>query len=709
MKSKKNFKKKVNKTKRNKNNSVLTDKPISINEVINEYKGDFENNKINKNITNYFLKNNTKISNYLIKNDYYSYINNFWIQELAEKTEMKYLIKLDNFRITQYKVYDLLNELVLKYIKDNNNIIGLELNNFYNSCYKLNPVESSKDYLKKLVGEIDLLRKDRNNLWKMLAIVNKLEITNPFGPFRLEFAPDRKDLSKYIYYMNPHSFAIFDLSVYKDTNFDDTEKNEYNKKYKKFFLTYLNKLFKTTLPDDKLLNPNETFLIGRKYFKMMFDKDNKLIDITTQYNKISSEDAMNLYRFNWVEYCKELGYKSENIPKYFVVTNLNYFKKCTELLLNEWNSDSWRSYWIWLFSRFVARLTKGWHDIFYTFYGKQVQGIQESIEKTRTHVVMYYCSYGFNSLLNNIYIDKSYNETNIFYATNLANNLKQILINKINRNTSMDNKTKKYALLKVQQIELQIGTKKFSENYNEILPLLNFNPDEFIDNFIKINNWRHNLRINNNIDIIKTLSIVDFTTYPVTFNNLASYLVNARYSKTENKLELSTAYLQKPFINLTEYGNEYNLALIGFTIAHEISHSIDNIVKKNIEKEIIKQYKVFSKFDNLNYDASNTIKEDIADISALNICEEYLRDFCIQQKYSPLLILLHFKMFYSYYAYQMRQNISKVGIKFELIKNPHPIDKYRTNVSLSRSSFFQSLFDIKKSDKMYWKDTNPIF
>ena len=165
------------------------------------------------------------------------------------------------------------------------------------------------------------------------------------------------------------------------------------------------------------------------------------------------------------------------------------------------------------------------------------------------------------------------------------------------------------------------------------------------------------------------MAIVDFTTYPVTFNNLSSYLVNARYSKTENKLELSTAYLQKPFINLTEYGNEYNLALIGFTIAHEISHSIDNIVKKNIEKEIIKQYKVFSKFDNLNFDASNTIKEDIADISALNICEEYLRDFCIQQKYSPLLILLHFKMFYSYYAYQMRQNISKLGIKFELIKN----------------------------------------
>jgi len=712
MKSKKNLKKNKlnNKTKRNKKYNPLIDKTKTINEVIDEFKNTLENDKINQNITNYFMKNNTKISNDLIKNNFYSYINNFWIQELTNKEqETKYLVKLDDFRITQYKVDEKLNELVNKYINDNKNIVGLEVKNYYESCFKFNSVLSSKNYLKKIVGEIDSLRKDKNNLWKMLGFVNKLEITNPFGPFYLEFAPDQNDLSQYIYYLHNHNFAVFDINIYKDENFNDNKKNEYNKKYKNFFLKYLTKLYKTTLPDDTSLKPEETFGVARLFFKMMLNKQTNTVDTSFQYNKISSDEAINMYRFNWVEYCKALGYKEDKIPKYFIVSNLNYFKQCTELLLNEWNSDTWRSFWIWLFARFVARLTKGWHDVFYTFYGKQVQGLKESIEKSKIHSVMHYCSYAFNPLLNNIYIDAAYDEKNIIHATNLANNLKQILLDKIERNTWMDNKTKKYALLKVQQIELEIGSKKFNENYDEILPLLNYNPDELIDNFIKVNDWRNNLRINNKIDIIKTISMVDFTTYPLSFNNLASYIVNARYNKIENSLQLSSSYLQKPFINTDEYGTEYNLAFIGFTIAHELSHSLDNIVQKNIQKEIIKQYEIFSKYDNLKYDSSITIREDIADISGLNICEEFLRDFCIQHNYSPLLILFHFKMFYSYYAYQMRQKISLKGIKYELIKNPHPIDKYRTNVSLSRSKFFQSLYDIKKGDKMYWKDTKPIF
>lgn len=727
MKSKKTLKKN-NKTKRNKKYSALTDEVKSIIDVISEFTNKSDNNKVNEDIINYFLKNNTKKSNYLIKNDFYSYINDFWLHEFIDKNQMKYLIKLDDIRITQFKVNTVLNELVLNYVKNNNNIVSLELKNCYDSVIKFNSVESSKNYMKKIVNEIDLLRKDKNNLWKMLAIINKLDLTNPFGPFYLEFGPDQRDMSKYVYYLNPHNFAIFDLNVYKDKSYSD-KKDEYLKKYKDFFTNYLTKLFKITLPHDNSVNSDDTFSVGRSFFNIMMSEDKNGQQSAGLYNKITSDEALNKYNFNWVEYCKGLGYESNNIPEYFVVTDLNFFKRCTELLINEWNSDKWRSYWLWLYARFVSRLTEKWHDVFFDFYGKLSQGLEESLRKTKTHSAMLFCAYAFNPLLNNLYLAHNYNEQNIVFTTNLANNLKQIFIDKIKRNTWMDDKTKKYAILKIQKIELQIGSKKMPDNYNEILPLLNFNPDEFIENVIKISEWRNNLRINNKINIVKTIADVNFTTYPLSFYNLASYTVNARYNKLENILEISSSYLQKPFINISEYGTEYNLALIGFTIAHELSHSLSNIGKKsginkngvykvsdkdrvifnNIEKQIIKQYNIFSKFDNLNYDATNTIKEDIADISGLSLCEEYLRDFCIQHNYSPLLILLHFKMFYSYYAYQMRQKITKQGVKFELIKNVHPIDKYRTNVSLSRSRFFQGLFNIKKGDKMYWKDTDPIF
>jgi putative endopeptidase len=195
---------------------------------------------------------------------------------------------------------------------------------------------------------------------------------------------------------------------------------------------------------------------------------------------------------------------------------------------------------------------------------------------------------------------------------------------------------------------------------------------------------------------------------------------------------IPNAFLQEPFINLDENGMEYNLAYIGFAIAHELSHSLDDIGSKydylgniynwwtekdtkkfkEIQENIAKQYKSLYKDDNLkyNYDPRfTTVSEEIADISSLNICEEYLRDFNIQNKYTPIINYQKFKQFYIYFAYQMRQTIEKRALNFINITNPHPFDKYRTNVTLSRSPFFRSMFDIKPGDKMYWNNTNGIW
>lgn len=52
----------------------------------------------------------------------------------------------------------------------------------------------------------------------------------------------------------------------------------------------------------------------------------------------------------------------------------------------------------------------------------------------------------------------------------------------------------------------------------------------------------------------------------------------------------------------------------------------------------------------------------------------------------------------------MKQKIGTKTVKYELITNPHPIDKLRTNISLSRSPFFRKMYDIHKEDHMYWNN-----
>jgi predicted metalloendopeptidase len=101
--------------------------------------------------------------------------------------------------------------------------------------------------------------------------------------------------------------------------------------------------------------------------------------------------------------------------------------------------------------------------------------------------------------------------------------------------------------------------------------------------------------------------------------------------------------------------------------------------------------------------------EDLADISAITICEQYLRDFQIKNEYIIPIRNLSFTNFFTYFAHQMRQSIAKKAYRVQMVTNPHPLDKYRVNVPLSRLKLFRSIYNIKKGDKMYWKNIESIW
>jgi predicted metalloendopeptidase len=126
-------------------------------------------------------------------------------------------------------------------------------------------------------------------------------------------------------------------------------------------------------------------------------------------------------------------------------------------------------------------------------------------------------------------------------------------------------------------------------------------------------------------------------------------------------------------------------------------------------KDIVKQYEKSSQIDGIIFDAWPTIGEDIADIAGFEICQEYLRDF--QQKNENILPIksLSFESFFVYFALQSRQQISKKAILAQTKLNPHPLDKYRCNIPLSRSRIFRTIYNVKKGDKMWWTNFNNIW
>ena len=135
----------------------------------------------------------------------------------------------------------------------------------------------------------------------------------------------------------------------------------------------------------------------------------------------------------------------------------------------------------------------------------------------------------------------------------------------------------------------------------------------------------------------------------------------------------------------------------------------DKIIYKNLQKDVIKQYEESAAKDGITFDASIGIGEDLADISGLAICDEYLQDFQENNKDLIPIKYLSFEVFYVYFAFQQKQVIGKKALSAQLKTNPHPLDKYRCNVPLSRSQIFRALYNVKKGDGMWWHNTNTIW
>lgn len=635
------------------------------------------------------------------------------------ETNQKYITQVDDFRLVQDKVYRELLDIFESYVSDHTNN-----NNNKRKCMKLafdsfkitNTKEQQMCLANSVLEFIDELRKDKENLWKLLAIINKNEIISWASPFVWTINPDDKHPEKYICNLAPPQLSLIDLDVY----FEDDKSTEYIKKYKTQFLSYLSDVFLLAFGPNHNFNVIDIYNCEKKILyavgcDMIKKKDED------NYNLVSKEEALKDFGFNWEKFASELGFSE--IPKNFVITNINYLLCGTKLLLDEWTSQEWRTYWIYIYIRQQQRFTTNGSKIYYNFYGKFVRGQEEIVDINLKPI--YPMCFLFNTFISNEYIKKYNNEEYVNYVKTMASDLKTVFIRILKRNKWLQPKTKLEAIKKIKYLTITIGNYKISTED----PLLDYKSDDPWGNLVKMAHWRSKKAIKLVGKPLIDLPVMDWSQIPPKVVGKSPYLVNAFYTASENSVYIPLAYIQKPFIDLGYNSIEYNLAHMGFTIAHELSHALDDEGSKydehgalcdwwtpkdkkiynDIKKDIVKEYEVFASYDNIKFDAWPSIGEDLADISGLGICVEYLRDFqLIQEEILPIKTL-SFESFFIYFAIQERQKINKRSILAQIETNPHPLDKYRTNVPLSRLPIFRAIFDVKKGDKMWWHSTNRVW
>jgi putative endopeptidase len=649
------------------------------------------------------------------EDNFYDYINYQWLKNITLEEEQKYIVQIDAFRLAQDKVYHELDGIILDYIKNHKDKLADNLKNFYDTVIEMNPINDSKKLSQEAVKTVDNYIKE-NNPWSLLAFYSRDEMISSGAPFVWSLNPDDKEPTIYRCYVTPHQFFIIDLAVY----YDDGKDVKYKARYRNEFKKYVKQVFDTCLGRNHGFNPSDVFDVEVEIFNSL-----GCIDITskeeTSYNKIVKTESLKKFGFDWDEYARHLGFNKA--PDFFITSSLNYLKCGSDLLLQNWNSKKWRTYWIFLLLRRIVRITRKWEHIAYDFYGKFERG-QEKINKSDAVSASLYMSIPFNTFLTNQYMEKYSDPQKLEYVQILSKDLLLTFKQILSQNKWLSPETKKYALYKLSKFKFIIGK---PDNLRED-PDLDYGDNLYI-NMKKIINWRHEKFIKLEGSSVIDIPMMDWTQYPVKMAGTQAYIVNASYTPSKNAIYINQGYIQKPFVDLDERGIEYNLAHLGFTLAHEMSHGFDDWGSKYdadgklndwwtpqdkkkfklIQKDIIKQYEEFAARDGIKFDASIGIGEDLADISGMAICDDYLRHFQVNNSDIIPIRNLSYQGFYTYFALQQRQFIGKKALSAQLKTNPHPLDKYRCNIPLSRSNIFRSLFNVKKGDGMWWHNMDTVW
>jgi predicted metalloendopeptidase len=654
-------------------------------------------------------------SKYTPKSNFYEYINYHWLTNASKEYKKEYFVELDDFRLVQDKVYRQIIDLVKIYVSENNSKLSKLMNNVYKSMLNLDEASAKKHVDATVTMVDDYIKED--NLWKLLARINKNEVVSWASPLVWRVGQDLKNSTTFRYSIGSPSLSLYDFSLYTEDDTASTEDKKYKSDVKREFLNFVQKMFDTCLGKGHGLKASDVFDVEKQMVD--FYSYDKLPQDPDYYNIVTAADAKTKLGFDWAEMTKHLGFKKT--PAFFITASLNYIKACTDELTQNWKSAKWRTYWIYIYLKQIIRFHKSWRSIYYGFFESFIQG-QEMMFPQEIYPI-FGLSVCFNTQLTFMYVEKYKNQTVIDYVNNLAYDLKKIFVRKIKRNTWLSPSTKNAALKKFEFMKLLVAHPQ--ELQYDLL--LDYDDTDAWKNIMLITDARHEEFIK--LDGEKVFSYPQFDWNLFKMNEKQAYIVNCFYIATENTIYIPLAYLQRPFIDLGERGLEYNLAHVGYALGHELSHSLDttgsrfdykgdmiswwtprdrNIFNKKV-KDVVKQYETFANRDGIKFDAEVGTGEDMADISGLAICTEYLRDFNDHIQELVPMRAASFHKFFAHIAIQGRQRVTKKALASQLKINPHPLEVYRVNCCLARLLFFTKLYNVKKGDGMYWSNMDTIW
>jgi len=426
-------------------------------------------------------------------------------------------------------------------------------------------------------------------------------------------------------------------------------------------------------------------------------------------NQIKRDELSTAYPdFNWDAYFAQTGYKVPQLN----VSQPEPIKAMIELI-NQEDLAVWKDYLTYHAISGNANLLS--EDIFNTnfaFFGKELNGQQEPRPRWKRAIDEMSSTNSLGFAIGKIYVARYFPESSKQQMSELVENLRTALGERIDNLEWMGAETKVNARAKLAAFVPKIGYPDVWQSYEG----LTISNNDLIGN---VKNMREFFQAES---VAKELQKTDRNRWGMTPQR-----VNAYYNSSFNEIVFPAAILQPPFFNL-DADDAVNYGGIGAVIGHEMGHGFDDQGAKfdgegNMRdwwteadlnafeskgNALIAQYNGYQVFDDLHVNGSLTLGENIGDLSGVTIAYKAYK-MSLDGKEAPVIDgLTGDQRFFMGFTQIWRVKMKEEAMRNRVATDPHSPGHFRALGALSNMPEFYSTYDVKEGDKMYIEPTSRV-
>ncbi|KAA5536267.1 M13 family metallopeptidase [Taibaiella lutea] len=629
-------------------------------------------------------------------NDFFEYANGGWLKNNPIPDDQKswgiaHLVDED-----LYERKKVINEDALK---KPNDATSQKIANFWKSG--MDTVAINKNGIEPLrpeLNEIDAIQ-TKADVLKVVADLKKKGIEAMFDD---GVAQDEMNSEKMVFNLGQGGLGLPNRDYY----FNNDERT---KKIREAYPAHIEKMFMLA----GLASAGNSKQISNDIMKLettLAKASRKLEDLRDPYKNYNKYAVSNLKSItpdiDWNSWLPLLNVKGIDTV---IVGQPEFFKAVNAALKTE-SIDTWKNYLKWcLLNSTASYLNADIENANFAFYDQLLNGTKA--QKPRWKRILDTEEGAIGEALGQLFVKEYFNEKAKKRYSDMVEDIRGALKDRIKNLTWMSEVTKQKALVKLEKMKKKVG---YPDKWKDF-SAMEIKDQPYVRNVIAANEWWHNYSVNK---LGKPVDRDEWDMTPQTYN--------AYYNPSNNEIVLPAGIFTVPGMRDEDLDDAlvYGYAAAS-TIGHEITHGFDDqgrqydengnlrnwwtkedeIQFNNRAALIIRQFNGYIPVDSMHINGNATQGENIADLGGILLGWDAFTKKEQYKKGESINGLTPGQRFFMGYSLGWLYNIRKESMAKQLLTDVHSPAKYRVNGPFSDVDAFYKVYNVKQGDGMFIADS----